>query len=106
MTPSEAGGAGRSLPLPPSSCPYFFGHVHMKTRRPSTSMVCSAPSRPCRTRARRFASPGFSSFWNFGMSFRFRLGSRYSVTTVASAMLVSKRSWFRKRMRPSVMPDA
>ena len=45
--------------------------------------------------------PGFSSFMNFGMSFRLRLGNRYSVTTVASLMSVVKRSWFRNRTRSS-----
>jgi hypothetical protein len=36
--------------------------------------------------------PGFSSALSFGISFTLRLGSRYSVITVASLMSVVKRS--------------
>ena len=53
--------------------------------------VGSSPRRASQY-SRAEVEPGLSSFWSFGISFSFSVGSRYSVTTVAldkSALKIS-----------------
>ena len=66
----------RGASAAPLTGSYRFGIVQKYTLRPSTSSVCSGTQSPMSNACDTIRVPGFSSAFNLGRSFRFRLGSR------------------------------